>query len=143
MLPAASPAENQRSPVKLAPGEPLIRFNNIRLSSEGQEVLRGVSLEVQPGETKILLGETGTGKTVLMKMAAGLIHPDEGNVLVMGQDVTAMSEKDLLQFRRQMGFVFQEGALFDSMDVADNVSFRLREESTEETEIYQRVVESL
>lgn len=143
MLPAASPAENQRSPVKLAPGEPLIRFNNIRLSSEGQEVLRGVSLEVQPGETKILLGETGTGKTVLMKMAAGLIHPDEGNVLVMGQDVTAMSEKDLLQFRRQMGFVFQEGALFDSMDVADNVSFRLREENTEETEIYQRVVESL
>jgi len=143
MSPAASPAENQSPAVKLAPGEPLIRFNNIRLSSEGQEVLRGVSLEVQPGETKILLGETGTGKTVLMKMAAGLIHPDEGNVLVMGQDVTAMSEKDLLQFRRQMGFVFQEGALFDSMDVADNVSFRLREENTEEDEIHQRVVEAL
>jgi phospholipid/cholesterol/gamma-HCH transport system ATP-binding protein len=143
MTPAASPAENQRSPITATPGEPLIRFNDIRLSSEGYEVLRGVSFAVQPGETKILLGETGTGKTVLMKMAAGLIHPDEGSVFVMGQNVTLMTEKELLQFRKQMGFVFQEGALFDSMDVADNVSFRLREENTEEAEIHQRVVESL
>lgn len=143
MTGAASPAENQRSPITAAPGEPLIQFNDIRLSSEGIEVVRGVSFAVQPGETKVLLGETGTGKTVLMKMAAGLIHPDEGNVFVMGQNVTEMTEKELLQFRKQMGFVFQEGALFDSMDVADNVSFRLREENTDETEIHQRVVESL
>jgi phospholipid/cholesterol/gamma-HCH transport system ATP-binding protein len=143
MTRAATPAENGRSPDSVVPGDPLIQFNDIRLSSEGYEVLRGVSFQVQPGETKVLLGETGTGKTVLMKMAAGLIRPDEGTVTVMGQDVTAMNEKDLLQFRRQMGFVFQEGALFDSMDVADNVSFRLREENTEESEIHERVVESL
>jgi phospholipid/cholesterol/gamma-HCH transport system ATP-binding protein len=143
MTRAATPAENERIPDSVVPGDPLISFHDIRLSSEGFEVLRGVSFDVQHGETKVLLGETGTGKTVLMKMAAGLIHPDSGNVTVMGQDVSAMSEKELLHFRRQMGFVFQEGALFDSMDVADNVSFRLREENTDETEIDTRVREAL
>jgi phospholipid/cholesterol/gamma-HCH transport system ATP-binding protein len=143
MTRAATPAEHERTPDSVAPGEPLISFKDIRLTSEGYEVLRGVSFDVQPGETKVLLGETGTGKTVLMKMAAGLIHPDDGHVMVMGQNVTEMSEKDLLAFRRQMGFVFQEGALFDSMDVADNVSFRLREENTDEAEIDTRVRESL
>jgi phospholipid/cholesterol/gamma-HCH transport system ATP-binding protein len=143
MTPAAPPAENERSHGRVVPGEPLIQFKDIHLSSEGYEVLRGVTFAVQPGETKVLLGETGTGKTVLMKMAAGLIRPDSGKVIVMGQDMQAMSEKDMLQFRRQMGFVFQEGALFDSMDVADNVSFRLREEDTDEAEIETRVRESL
>jgi phospholipid/cholesterol/gamma-HCH transport system ATP-binding protein len=144
MTPAATPADISRNAASVTPGEPLISFRNIYLSSEGTEVLRDVSFDVQPGETKVLLGETNTGKTVLMKMAAGLIHPDEGSVTVMGQNVTEMNEKDLLQFRKQMGFVFQEGALFDSMDVADNVSFRLREEDrTEEDEIHARVVEAL
>jgi phospholipid/cholesterol/gamma-HCH transport system ATP-binding protein len=78
-----------------------------------------------------------------MKMAAGLIRPDSGSVLVMGHDVTAMPEKELLNFRREIGFVFQEGALFDSMTVAENVSFRLREENTDEEEIDSRVRESL
>ena len=144
MTPAATPADIQRKADGVTQGEPLISFRNIFLSSEGVEVLRDVSFDVQPGETKVLLGETNTGKTVLMKMAAGLIHPDEGCVMVMGQNVTEMNEKELLQFRKQMGFVFQEGALFDSMDVADNVSFRLREEDqTEEAEIEQRVFEAL
>jgi phospholipid/cholesterol/gamma-HCH transport system ATP-binding protein len=143
MTGAATPAENLRTPASVVPGEPLISFKDIRLSSEGMEVLRGVSFDVFPGETKVLLGETGTGKTVLMKMAAGLIHPDEGYVTVMGHNVTEMTEKELLQFRKQMGFVFQEGALFDSMDVADNVSFRLREENTDEAEINRRVHETL
>jgi phospholipid/cholesterol/gamma-HCH transport system ATP-binding protein len=105
--------------------------------------LHGVSFDVQHGETKVLLGETGTGKTLLMKMAAGLLRPDSGSVLVMGHDVTAMPEKELLNFRREIGFVFQEGALFDSMTVAENVSFRLREENTDEEEIDSRVRESL
>jgi phospholipid/cholesterol/gamma-HCH transport system ATP-binding protein len=76
-------------------------------------------------------------------MAAGLIRPDSGTITVMGQDVTAMPEKELLDFRREIGFVFQEGALFDSMTVAENVSFRLREEATNEEEIDSRVRESL
>jgi phospholipid/cholesterol/gamma-HCH transport system ATP-binding protein len=78
-----------------------------------------------------------------MKLAAGLIQPDSGHVLVMGHDVSEMPERELLNFRRSIGFVFQEGALFDSMTVADNVSFRLREEAMDETEIDERVREAL
>jgi phospholipid/cholesterol/gamma-HCH transport system ATP-binding protein len=78
-----------------------------------------------------------------MKLAAGLIQPDSGHVLVMGHDVSEMPERELLNFRRRIGFVFQEGALFDSMTVSDNVSFRLREEAMDETEIDERVREAL
>ena len=128
---------------KMVPGEPLISFRDISIGFADRDVLHGISFDVQYGETKVLLGETGTGKTLLMKMAAGLIRPDSGTVLVMGHDVTAMPEKELLNFRREIGFVFQEGALFDSMTVAENVSFRLREENTDEEEIDSRVRETL
>jgi phospholipid/cholesterol/gamma-HCH transport system ATP-binding protein len=128
---------------KLAPGEPLISFRNISIGFEDRQVLQSVSFDVQVGETKVLLGESGSGKTLLMKMATGLIRPDSGSVLVMGHDVTEMPEKELLNFRREIGFVFQEGALFDSMTVAENVSFRLREENTDEEEMDSRVRESL
>jgi phospholipid/cholesterol/gamma-HCH transport system ATP-binding protein len=130
-------------PVQLVPGEPLISFRDVHLSFDEGDVLRGISFDVAPGETKVLLGETGTGKTIIMRLAAGLIHPDAGQVLVMGHDVGEMPEKELLNFRRQIGFVFQEGALFDSLTVADNVSFRLREEAMDEAEIEQRVREAL
>ncbi len=142
MPPSAAPADDLHA-YTVVPGEPLISFQHIHLSSEGDEVLHDVSFDVQAGETKILLGETNTGKTVLMKMAAGLIHPDGGRVMVTGHDVSQMTEKELLNFRRRIGFVFQEGALFDSMTVADNVSFRLREEHVDEAEIEERVHESL
>jgi phospholipid/cholesterol/gamma-HCH transport system ATP-binding protein len=128
---------------EMVPGDPLISFRNVSIGFDGREVLHEVSFDVQQGETKVLLGESGTGKTLLMKMATGLIRPDSGNVLVMGHNVTIMPEKELLNFRREIGFVFQEGALFDSMTVAENVSFRLREENTEEEEIDTRVRESL
>ena len=128
---------------KMDPGAPLISFRDISIGFDDRDVLHGVSFDVRHGETKVLLGETGTGKTLLMKMAAGLIRPDSGTVLVMGHDVTTMGEKELLNFRREIGFVFQEGALFDSMTVAENVSFRLREENTDEEEIDSRVRESL
>ena len=128
---------------KMPPGAALISFRNISIGFDDREILHSVSFDVQHGETKVLLGESGTGKTLLMKMATGLIRPDTGSVLVMGKDVVAMSEAELLNFRREIGFVFQEGALFDSMTVAENVSFRLREESGEEEEIESRVRESL
>jgi phospholipid/cholesterol/gamma-HCH transport system ATP-binding protein len=128
---------------KMVPGEPLISFRNISIGFGDREVLRSISFDVRHGETKVLLGESGTGKTLLMKMAAGLLRPDSGTVLVMGQDVITMPESELLNFRREIGFVFQEGALFDSMTVAENVSFRLREEDTDEEEIEARVRESL
>jgi phospholipid/cholesterol/gamma-HCH transport system ATP-binding protein len=128
---------------KMVPGEPLISFRDISIGFEDRHVLQSVSFDVQIGETKVLLGESGSGKTLLMKMATGLIRPNSGSVLVMGHDVTTMAEKDLLHFRREIGFVFQEGALFDSMTVAENVSFRLREENTDEEEMDSRVRESL
>jgi phospholipid/cholesterol/gamma-HCH transport system ATP-binding protein len=136
----AAPVDQFSEPV---PGAPLVSFQDIHIGFAEGEVLRGVSFDVWPGETKILLGEGGSGKTLLMKLAAGLIRPDAGNVTVMGQNIGEMQEKELLNFRRHIGFVFQEGALFDSMTVAENVSFRLDEEKVDEAEIETRVREAL
>jgi phospholipid/cholesterol/gamma-HCH transport system ATP-binding protein len=137
------PRETARHEMQIVPGEALISLHDVHVGFEDREVLQGISFEVAHGETKVLLGETGTGKTLIMKLAAGLIQPDSGRVLVMGHDVSEMPEKELLNFRRSIGFVFQEGALFDSMSVSDNVSFRLREEAVDETEIEERVREAL
>jgi phospholipid/cholesterol/gamma-HCH transport system ATP-binding protein len=126
-----------------APGEPLLSFKDVRVSFDEGEVLRGVSFDVRRGETQVLLGVSGSGKTVIMKLAAGLLRPDSGEIRVMGRDVGRMSEKQLLGFRRNIGFVFQEGALFDSLTVADNVSFRLRQEHIRDEEIESRVREAL
>ena len=125
------------------PGEPLIVFKDVRLGFDRGEVLQGISFEVSPGETKVLLGESGSGKTLIMKLAAGLLRPDSGRIWVMGRDVTDMTEKELLDFRRHIGFVFQEGALFDSMTVEENVAFRLREEGEPEDQIEQQVRQAL
>ena len=135
--------EASQQEIQSVPGEALISLRDIHVGFEDREVLQGISFDVAHGETKVLLGETGTGKTLIMKLAAGLIQPDSGHVLVMGHDVSEMPERELLNFRRSIGFVFQEGALFDSMTVADNVSFRLREEAMDETEIDERVREAL
>lgn len=124
-------------------GEPLIRFEDVSIGFDEGEVLRGISFEVVAGETKVILGESGSGKTVLLKVAAGLLRPQSGRVVVMGHDLTEMKEVDLLDFRRRIGFVFQEGALFDSLNVADNVSFRLDEESVAPEETEPRVREAL
>ena len=127
----------------MVPGEPLIAFDDVHIGFEEREVLNGISFEVWPGETKILLGESGSGKTLLMKLAAGLLEADAGRIWVMGHDVGGMSEEELLDFRRNLGFVFQEGALFDSMTVAENVAFRLREEHVADAEIDGHVREAL
>lgn len=136
------PAPEEGIP-KTVPGEPLIAFKDVRIGFDDGDVLQGVSFEVWPGETKVLLGESGSGKTLIMKMAAGLLHPDAGRIWVMGHELSEMKEQDLLDFRRHVGFVFQEGALFDSLTVAENVAFRLREENVAEEEIETRVREAL
>jgi phospholipid/cholesterol/gamma-HCH transport system ATP-binding protein len=128
---------------EIVPGEPLITFQDVSIAFEEGDVLRGISFDVWPGETKILLGTTGAGKTLVMKLAAGLIRPSAGHIVVMGHNVEEMSEKDLLDFRRHLGFVFQEGALFDSLTVHENVAFRLREENVAEEETDRRVLEAL
>ena len=120
-----------------------IQFEDVRIGFDEGDIFRSVSFRVQPRETMILLGETGTGKTLTLKLAAGLLPPSGGVVRVLGQEISSMKEKDLLDFRRKIGFVFQEGALFDSMTVADNVAYRLREDGVDEEEIEPRVLEVL
>ncbi len=91
-------------------------------------MLQDVSLAVSRGETKVLLGESGAGKTVLMKLVLGLLRPDEGRIWVLDQEVTGLREPQLYDLRRKIGMTFQESALFDSLTVRDNVAFRLEEE---------------
>jgi phospholipid/cholesterol/gamma-HCH transport system ATP-binding protein len=129
--------------MEIVPGEPLIEFKGVRIGFGEGDVLRGVSFQVWPGETKILLGESGSGKTLIMKLAAGLLQPDSGRIWVMGQELGKLSENNLLDFRRNLGFVFQEGALFDSLTVAENVAFRMLEEGVAEEEIEERTREAL
>src|SRR5713226_2924724 len=123
--------------------EPAITFQDVWMGFDEGQVLRGVTFQVQERETLVLLGETGTGKTLTLKMAAGLLTPNSGSVIVLGNEISEMSERELLAFRRKIGFVFQEGALFDSMSVADNVAYRLREDRVAEEEIEPRVREVL
>lgn len=122
---------------------PAIAFQSVRVGFDEGDILRNVSFAVMPRETLVLLGETGTGKTLSLKLAAGLLKANSGSVHVLGKELGSMRERDLLQFRRDVGFVFQEGALFDSMTVADNVGYRLHEEGTDPDEIEPRVREAL
>jgi len=120
-----------------------IEFKDVRLGFSEGEILRGVTFSAQERETVILLGETGTGKTLLLKLAAGLLRPDSGSIRVLDKDISSLSESELLDARRQIGFVFQEGALFDSLTVGENVAYRLHEDGVDEDEIKPRVEEVL
>lgn len=124
-------------------GETTISFEDVYLAFERNRVLQGVSFELKRGQTKILLGIAGSGKSTILKLALGLLKPDSGRIDVLGQDVTASKEEDLFELRRRVGMVFQEGALFDSLTVKDNVAYRLREEHVDEGEIDKRVREAL
>lgn len=121
----------------------MVLFEDVWLGFQEGDVLRGLSLQVFPRETLVLLGETGAGKTLLLKLAAGLMRPARGRVSVLGREVSSMRERELLAFRREIGFVFQEGALFDSLTVGDNVAYRLYEERLRDAEIVPRVREAL
>ena len=125
------------------PADAAITFASVRMGFDEGDVLRGISFAVMPRETLVLLGETGTGKTLTLKIAAGLLRPSQGRVDVLGNEVSAMNERELLEYRREIGFVFQEGALFDSMTVGDNVAYRLREDRVPEEEIAPKVEEAL
>ncbi|MBZ5536179.1 MAG: ATP-binding cassette domain-containing protein [Acidobacteriia bacterium] len=124
--------------------EAVIEVREVGLSFEDFRVLDGVSFVVKEGETKIILGESGSGKTVLIKLIAGLIRPDEGQIFVNHQEITALSEDRLMPIRKNIGIVFQETALFDSLTVLENVAYRLHEEGGhDEVEIEQQVREVL
>jgi phospholipid/cholesterol/gamma-HCH transport system ATP-binding protein len=123
--------------------EQVIVFEDVHAGFDAGDVLRGLSFSVGSHETRILVGESGSGKTLLMKLAVGLLRPTSGRVLLLGQDLDELTEREMHDFRRRIGFVFQEGALFDSLSVAENVAYRLEEENTDEDEIETRVREAL
>src|SRR6266496_3850600 len=118
-------------------------FEDVGLSFDQQVVLEDLSFELEEGATKALFGVAGAGKTSILKLTLGLMRPTRGRIVVLGQEITKMRERDLFDLRRHLGIVFQESALFDSLSVEENVAFRLREESVPEEEIQQRVLEAL
>ncbi len=137
------PSSNSSSTSSLTASDAVILFSDVHLGFSDGDILRGISFAAQSRETIVLLGETGTGKTLTLKMAAGLLSPDRGEVEVLGNRVSSMDEHHLLDFRRKVGFVFQEGALFDSLTVGENVAYRLTEDGLSEEEISPRVEEVL
>ena len=121
-----------------------IVFEDVSIAFEERPVLDGVSFQVRRGETKAVFGVAGVGKTLILKLALGLIKPDSGRILVLGYDVTAMPEEELFELRRKIGMVFQESALFDSLTVEENVAYRLFEEhDIPPEEVRERVLEAL
>src|SRR6202140_1436280 len=121
-----------------------IVFDEVHLSFGENQVLRGVSFRLPFGETKALFGVAGSGKSVLLKLALGLLKLDSGRITVLGSDITQMREEDLFQLRGKIGMVFQESALFDSLTVRENVAYRLMEErGIYDQEIDRRVREAL
>lgn len=118
----------------------MIKIINLHKSFGSRKVLRGVNLEIPTGGITFIMGRSGTGKSVLIKHIVGLIDPDEGQILVNGKDITKMSEREFNKIRKRFGMLFQEGALFDSMTVGENVAFPLREHTKlSEKEIRARV----
>ncbi|HEX2061942.1 MAG TPA: ABC transporter ATP-binding protein [Thermoanaerobaculia bacterium] len=123
---------------------PFLQLEHLYKAFDGKQVLRDMSIDVERGESLVIVGGSGTGKSVTLKHIIGLLRPDRGRVLVDGQDITAMKEVELNQVRRRFGMSFQEGALFDSMSVFENIAFPLRRHTKmTEKEIRARVEECL
>src|SRR5919205_712048 len=118
---------------------PAIEFRDVTLSFDDRVVLDGLSFKVRRGETKIILGGSGGGKSTTIKLILGLLKPDSGRILVDGEDITDYTEAQMMSVRKKMGMVFQEGALFDSLSVYDNVAYRLHEQGVPEEEVEQEV----
>jgi phospholipid/cholesterol/gamma-HCH transport system ATP-binding protein len=113
----------------MGPGGPIIVFDDVSLAFDDKEILRNVSFTLRTGHTKIFLGASGAGKSTILRLILGLLKPDGGYIFVNGERVDNMSEDDLMKVRADLGMVFQEGALFDSLTVRENVGYKLFEES--------------
>ena len=118
---------------------PAVEFRDVSLSFDDRKILDGLSFKVQKGESKIILGGSGGGKSTTIKLILGLLKPDEGRILVDGEDITDYSEAEMMKVRKKIGMIFQEGALFDSLSVYDNVAYRLHEQGVPEDEVEQEV----
>src|SRR3954449_11280271 len=118
---------------------PAIEFRNVVLSFDDRVILNDLTFKVMKGETKIILGGSGCGKSTTIKLVLGLLKPDSGQILVDGEDVTNYSEVDMMRVRKKIGMIFQEGALFDSLSVYENVAFKLHESGVPEDEVESEV----
>lgn len=122
----------------------MVELRHVTVAFDGPPVLKDISFKVAPGETRILLGPAGVGKSVLLKAINGLVHPLQGSVWLFGEEVTSLPEEQLFPLRARTGMVFQEGALFDSLTVRDNVAYQLIQDAgIAEDEIDARVREAL
>lgn len=118
---------------------PAIEFRDVYLAFDEKVILDGVSFTVRKGETKVILGRSGGGKSTIIRLILGLLKPDAGQIFIDGEEITAYSEQDIMSVRKKIGMVFQEGALFDSLSVYDNVAYRLHELGVEESEVESQV----
>jgi phospholipid/cholesterol/gamma-HCH transport system ATP-binding protein len=141
----STPPSVLEQPIQQRPANEItVKFEDVSIAFEDKVVLDGISFELLHGETKAIFGVAGSGKSTLLKLALGLLRPDAGRIFVLGEEVTAMTEDQLFELRRRVGIVFQESALFDSLNVRENVAFRLYEEGkVSEEEIDERVREAL
>lgn len=112
--------------------QPAIEFRDVHLSFDDKKILNGVSFTIKKGETKIILGRSGGGKSTTVKLILGLLKPDSGEILIDGEDITDYTEDEMMSVRQKIGMVFQEGALFDSISVYENVAYRLIEQGIHE-----------
>jgi phospholipid/cholesterol/gamma-HCH transport system ATP-binding protein len=112
----------------LAPGGPIIVFDRVRLAFDEKVILQEVSFTLKTGHTKIFLGASGAGKSTILRLILGLLKPDDGRIFVNGEEIEGMTEDQLMAVRADLGMVFQEGALFDSLTVRENVGYKLYEE---------------
>jgi phospholipid/cholesterol/gamma-HCH transport system ATP-binding protein len=122
---------------------PVLEFRNVSITFTDHPVLDDISFKVGANETRILLGPAGVGKSVLLKLANGLLRPDSGSIHLFGEDISKIAEEDLFGLRTRTGMVFQEGALFDSLTVRDNVAYQLIQEEVASDQIDVRVREAL
>ena len=114
---------------------PAIEFRNVTMIFDERKILNDLSFKVMKGETKIILGGSGCGKSTTIKLVLGLLKPDSGQILVDGEDVTEYAETDMMKVRKKIGMIFQEGALFDSLSVYENVAFKLHEQGVTEDDV--------
>lgn len=122
---------------------PPIEFRDVELAFDDQVILDKVNFSVRRGETKIVLGGSGSGKSTIINLILGLLKPDAGQILIEGEDITEFDDMDLMRIRKNIGMVFQEGALFDSLSVYDNVAYRLHEAGVDEDEVEHEVTRML
>ena len=118
---------------------PAIEFRDVHLAFDDKVILDGVNFTVRRGETKVILGRSGGGKSTTIRLILGLLKPDSGQILIDGEDITDYSEIEMMEVRKKIGMVFQEGALFDSLSVYDNVAYRLHEQGVDEAEVEKEV----